>query len=223
LIALRPPEYWPGLAFFALMDEADRFVLADTFQYSRQSFQNRARLRTPQGWQWISVPLKGGQHGRPVQEVEIWERPAWLRKHARAFAYNYRSSPFYEYYEPLMTRLFDSRWTHLSELTCATVSLVRDLLGITTPLVRASALPGAPDALPAVLNAVQAEGLLSPPEAAEHDAAQAPRVRVMNYDPPSYRQNFDGFEPGMSAVDALFNYGPEALTLLRSGVRIEAG
>jgi hypothetical protein len=97
------------------------------------------------------------------------------------------------------------------------------LLGITTPLVRASALPGAPDALPAVLNAVQAEGLLSPPEAAEHDAAQVPRVRVMNYDPPSYRQNFDGFEPGMSAVDALFNYGPEALTLLRSGVRIEAG
>ena len=105
-VVIRPPDYWPGIAYMALIDRADRVVLADTFQYSRQSFQNRARLRTPQGWQWISIPLRGRQHGTPIREVMIWQRPAWLRKHLKALVYNYRGTPFFTYYEPALTDLF---------------------------------------------------------------------------------------------------------------------
>ncbi len=224
MIAVRPPEYFPGLAFFALMDAADRFVLADTFQYSRQSFQNRARLRTPQGRQWVSIPLVGRQHGRPVREVVIEQRRDWLGKHARAFSYNYRSTPFFEYYEPYFEPIFSRTWTRLSDLTCATVALLHRLLGLTTTLVRASALPGAPDTLPAVLAAVGEDALLAPESAAAHDAPLAPALRVMRYETPAYRQNFGGFVPGLSAVDVLFNYGPEARSIIRQGVRgIAAG
>ena len=70
MIAIRPPEYFPCLAYAALLLAVDCFVLADTFQYSRQSFQNRTKVRNPQGWQWVSIPLKGGQHGRPICQVE---------------------------------------------------------------------------------------------------------------------------------------------------------
>jgi len=93
------------------------------------------------------------------------------------------------------------------------------LLGLTTPLVRASALPGAPDTLPAVLAAVGADALLVPEAAAAHDAPLAPALRVMRYETPAYRQNFSGFVPGLSAVDVLFNYGPEALSIIRQGVQ----
>lgn len=218
MIAVRPPEYWPRLSYFALMDRVDRFVLADTFQYSRQSYQNRARLRTPQGWQWISVPLRGGQHGRPVCDVSIEGDPYWMGKHWRAFIFHYHSTPFFAFYEDALRPLFDVRWRCLADLTCATVEVLHRLLGLRAALVRASALPGAPADLPAVLAAVGDDGLVVPAEAAAHDAAAA--RCVFDYDDPVYRQNFAGFEAGMSALDVLFNYGPEARAVLARGARV---
>ncbi len=217
MIAVRPPEYFPRPAYFALMAGVDRFIVADTFQYSRQSYQNRARLRTPQGVQWITIPLRGRQHGRPISAVEIEQRRDWMGRHRRAFEYNYRSTPFYEYYEPDLQALFRQEWTHLADLTCATVELLHHLLGLTTPLVRASVLDGAPDTLAGVWRGAGSPPLRAPEEAAPHDQRVVPDVDVFRYRTPPYRQNFPGFAPDVSVVDLLFNYGPEAPDILAAG------
>lgn len=221
MVAVRPPEYFPRLSYMALVQHVDRFVLADTFQYSRQSFQNRSKLRNPQGWQWISVPLEAHQHGRFIRQVRINRRDPWIAKHWRAFQYNYRSTPYFEYFEPALEPFFNRDWATLGALTCASVELVHELMGFSTPLVRASELDGAPDTLAAILTAVEGKAVLSPPDAAPHDAAVAPEIRVFRFDGPTYRQNFAGFEPGMSGADLLFNYGPETRTILTEGVRVE--
>lgn len=219
MIAVRPPDYLPQLAYVALMDAVDVFVLADTFQYSRQSFQNRARLRTPQGWQWLSVPLRGGQHGMPICDVAVEGPDYWTRKHWRSFEYNYRTTPFFEFFESDLRPLYDRRWTHLGELTCAGVAVLHRLFGLSCRLVRASELPGRPDTLPAVTAALEATELLVPAAAAAHDRRLVAPLHVMHFETPVYRQNFEGFEPDLSALDLLFNYGPEARTLLRQGVQ----
>lgn len=218
MFAVRPPEYFPRPAWFALMASVDTFVVADTFQYSRQSYQNRARLRTPDGVHWISIPLRGGQHGRPIAAVEIDPRRDWPGKHRRAFEYNYRSTPFFEYYEPDFVPLFRREWTHLAALTGATIRLLHRLLGLTTELVFASALPGVPATPAAVREALGGPGLLSPEDAAPYDRRSVPDVAVFRYRTPAYRQNFPGFEPDVSVVDLLFNYGPEATGILLSGI-----
>lgn len=220
MIAVRPPEYFPRLCYMALIQHADRFVLADTFQYSRQSFQNRSKLRNPQGWQWITVPLAAHQHGRPVRQVEINRDDPWCGKHWRAFQYNYRSTPYFEYFEAEVEPFFERAWTRLGVLTCASVERLHALMGLTTPLVRASELDGAPDTLAGILAAVGEDAVVSPPDAAPHDATVTDVVQVFHYDAPPYHQNFDGFEPGMSAADLLFNYGPEASSILAQGVRV---
>ena len=234
-VAVRPPEYFPRLAYLALMQQAERFVLADTFQYSRQSFQNRARLRTPprprRSWQWISVPLKGGQHGRPICEVEVDSAPVpgqaecgqavradWQRSHWRAFRYNYQTAPFFDHYEAAFCDLFQNPWTSLGALTCASAELLHRLFGLSTTLVRASALPEAPSDLGTL--AGHDHLLLVPEATAEHDRAQVTSVQVLRYQEPVYHQNFEGFEPGLSGVDLLFNYGPSAVEILQSGVTI---
>lgn len=202
------------------MDRVDRFVVADTFQYSRQSFQNRTKLRTPQGWQWISVPLRGGQHGRPVCDVMIEGDDYWMRKHWRAFAFNYRTTPYFPFYEEGLRALLERPWRTLGDLTCATIDHLHHLLGLTTPLVRASEVASCPATLEEVLASVPGDALLAPEEAAPHDAVLVPDVGVFRYDHPAYRQNFEGFEPGMSVLDLLFNYGPQARALLREGVAV---
>lgn len=218
MIAVRPPEYWPRPEFFALMDEADEFVLADTFQYSRQSFQNRSPLRTPDGRQWISIPLKGGQHGLPILEVRIGGKHRWIGKHWRALQFNYRTTPFFEFYEHRLRPVFDRDWNRLSDLTAASVEIVRDLLGIDTPVALASQLSGAPSTLDGILEVTGREDLLIPRESLRVDAVLA--ASVLEFDAPRYRQNFEGFEPEMSVLDLLFNYGPACLTMIRSHTRL---
>lgn len=204
----------------ALVQQADTFVLADTFQYSRQSFQNRARLRNPQGWQWITVPLKGGQHGTPIDQVRLRSHLRWERMHWRALAYNYRTTPFFDHFEPVVQSVLNQTWDHLGALTCTTVPLVADVLGLDANILRASALPGRPATLPAILQAVGASTLLIPERVADIDGGHADDVRLLHLNHPTYRQNFEGFEEGMSSLDLAFNYGPEASTMLVRSVRV---
>lgn len=213
MIAIRPPEYFPRPEYVALLQQADRFVLADTFQYSRQSYQNRSKLRNPKGWQWITVPLNGYAYGEPIIEVTVDADDRWQERHWRSFMYNYRSTMYFEYFEDRFRPVFEEReWDGLANLTCHSVSVVADLLEIDTPLLRASELDEAPVTVEGVIESLDASGepLLVPPETADVDDAQGRDVRICTVEIEPYRQNFDGFEPGMSAMDYAFNYGPEA-------------
>jgi hypothetical protein len=228
----------------ALLQETDHFVLADTFQYSRRSRQNRARLRTPQGAQWITVPVRNGQTHRPVAEVEIDNRHSdestggthWRSRHRRALTYNYRSAPYFEPFEPRLTPFFERAWHELGPCACASVRLMADGAGLETPMTRATTLPGAPSTLLDIVRVVGGQmktqsrvaTLLAPPDAAAHDAALLDEaddldceVQVARFEAPRYRQHFDGFVSGLSFADLFFEYGPEARALLREGLNVE--
>lgn len=220
-IAARPPEYWPRLHFLALLDAVDRFVLADTFQYSRQSFQNRVPVRTPDGSAWLSIPLAGGQHGKPIDDVAVHGPHRWIRKHRRALHFNYRTTPFFDFYEPRLRALFEGEWDRLGDLTCTSVCLLASLYGIDTPVDRSSELLGSPSSIAAITAGVGGGEYFSAEDTLEVDRRLTDVQGVLRLEPFEYRQNFEGFEPGMSGLDLLFNYGPEALPMLRraAGVR----
>jgi hypothetical protein len=221
-VAIRPPEYWPRLAFMALVQAADRFVLADTFQYSRQSFQNRTRLRNPQGWQWLSIPLKGGQHGTDILDVQLRHHLPWQRSHRRALLYNYRTTPYYPSVEERLHTLLEAEWTHLGALTCETVEVLADALELDTPILRASTLPGSPASIPEVLAVIDPSTLLVPEPVVDLDADHAEQSRIFRFDHPIYRQNFAGFEASMSALDLLLNYGPESARMLARSTQVSS-
>lgn len=97
-IAMCPPDYFPTAAWFARFIGYDRVVLDDALQFSRQSGHNRARLRNPESWQWISVPVEHGRFTAPIRDVRIAGDPGWRTRHRKALKYNYESAPFYAYY-----------------------------------------------------------------------------------------------------------------------------
>lgn len=200
MYAIRPPEYFPGLPFWAVMMHCERFVLADTFQYTRQSFQNRTKLRNPNGWQWLTVPLKGGQRGRAIAETEIDNTVPWRGKHLRALSFNYRSAPYFEYYEDRLVDFFEREWKRLGTLTVASVALVAHFLSLPSPELLSSIDED-------FLGSESDELLL------ESDPPDLEGVRLRFRDP-HYDQNFDGFEAGMSVLDLLFNHGPNAKSIL---------
>lgn len=217
LIAVCPPEYFPGLAYAALMQAADIFVLADTFQYSRQSCHNRTRVRNSQSWQWVSVPLKGGQHGLPQYATRVRQESGWRKRHWKAFLFNYGATPFFDYFAPQLQLIYSAEWNTLSQLTCRTAQLTYQWLNLDGSVRLASELPGQPACVRDVLACLPAGTLVR-----AHGVPEPAAQMELLYEHPRYWQAFEGFQPRMCALDLLFNYGPDSAHILRTGSTLAA-
>ena len=217
MIAIQPPAYFPPLEYTALIQHVDHFILADTFRFRRGSFQDRSKLRNAQGGHWITIPLFGHPEGAPIATVDIETGGRWREKHWRSFMYDYRTTMYFEFYEDRFRPFFDVEWSNLADCTCRSVALQTALFGIDTELTRASELDGAPETMAEIVSIVEAETLVVPKGDADVEVPST-TVTSFEYDPPTYRQNFEGFEGGMSGMDLLFNYGREAPRLLADGI-----
>jgi hypothetical protein len=141
-IAIAQPTYLPWLGYFDLLDQVDKFVLLDTVQFEKQSWQQRNRIKTPPGLLWLTVPVVfRGRLGQRIADVEIREADFW-RDHLRAVELNYRRAPFFDSYYPPLSELLRSASAglRLAELTIALLRWLSQALGIKTPIVRSSEL-----------------------------------------------------------------------------------
>ncbi|MCR4319560.1 MAG: WbqC family protein [Candidatus Brocadiaceae bacterium] len=57
IVEIHQPQYLPWIGYFDKIDRANVFVLLDNVQYKKNEWQNRNRIRTSQGWQWITVTV----------------------------------------------------------------------------------------------------------------------------------------------------------------------
>jgi|LJSS01.1.fsa_nt_gb hypothetical protein len=205
-----PPMYWPPITVVAAFWCVDAVLFLDTIRYQKQSFQNRARIRTPQGWQWLIAPVRSGRSARPrsIAEIELDLSHRWFDKHWKALEFFYRRAPYFEFYEegfaPLYRRSVPQR---LIELLRPTLEWLWAALRVPARMRWAS-------------EESDWEGVTDPsswwtvPEAAL-PPRYAGRCRVLSLKPPVYPQAFAGFEANLSVLDLLFNLGPRAIETLR--------
>ncbi|MEM8600246.1 MAG: WbqC family protein [Bacteroidota bacterium] len=235
MTAIRPPEFFPSLPVAALLLTAERFVVADTFAYSRQSYQNRTRIRTSAGTgrdaMWLTVPVRKGQPGRPIRSVPLADPTgAWRRAHLRTLAACYNNAPYFAHYAPQLEHLFDAVFADnevpptLGTLTVAAMRWAHRVLASDAELVVASEQPRKPATLAEVWRDAGVEPILTLPDAAAVEQAQLPDVAqtVATFEEAARRQVFEGFVPGCGLLDLVFNYGPAARLVVREGMRFAA-
>jgi hypothetical protein len=228
-LAIAQPTYLPWLGYFGLLDQVDQFVILDTVQFEKQSWQQRNRIKTPTGLQWLTVPVTfRGRLGQRIVDVEIREPEFW-RNHLRAVELNYRRAPFFDHYYPSFSDLLRSASSglRLAELNVELLRWFLDALGIKTSLVRSSELTvdgKRTHLLAEICSVVGAKTYISPLGSADyllHDLAiltdQKVNVVFQNYVHPSYRQLFPPFQSHASALDLLFNEGEDSMKIIRSG------
>jgi hypothetical protein len=226
-IAISQPTYLPWLGYFDLIDQVDTFVLLDDVQFEKQSWQQRNRIKTPQGLHWLTVPVvfRGRLH-QLIKDVQI-RVPEFHEDHLRAMELNYRRAVFFQsYYENLAT-ILSSAGPLLAELNIRLIEWGMTVLGIRTPLVRSSDLKQEgkkTELLAKICKALRASQYVSPMGAAvyllgEKEALEKHGVEVVfqNYTHPEYSQLFPPFVPYACVADLLFNVGPDALGIIRSG------
>jgi hypothetical protein len=230
-IAIAQPTYLPWLGYFDLLDQVDKFVLLDTVQFEKQSWQQRNRIKTPTGLLWLTVPVVfRGRLGQRIVDVEIREAAFW-RDHLRAVELNYRRAPFFDEYYPAFSELLPaaSSGLCLAELNIHLLHWLAELLGIKTPIVRSSelAVDGKRTHLLAdICSLMGATTYVSPLGSADYLLYELPiltgagvDVAFQHYEHPLYRQLFLPFQSHASVLDLLFNEGGNSLPMIRSGRR----
>jgi len=226
-IAIMQPAYLPWLGYFDLMDQADVFVLLDSVSFEKSSWQQRNRIKTAQGLQWLTVPVRR-RFGQLISEVEI-KTPAFWKKHLRALEINYHRTPYFQAYFPALGRVYEqaAESTRLVDLDIRLIEWLASTFGIGTPIVKSSTLKvqGKRTALVAsICERLGCSTYLSPLGAAVYllnelaeFSERGIEVLFHHYDHPFYRQLYEPFLSHASVIDLLFNEGERSLEVIQSG------
>ena len=231
LAAIMQPTYLPWIGYFDLIDQADVFVFLDSVQFEKQTWQQRNRIRTANGLEWLTVPVFiKGRFGQSIRDVVI-RTTGFPDKHIRALKQHYGKAPYCgEYLGELEEIIFSARNDpSLARLNIALIRWLSDRLGIPGRFSCASELAAEGERstrLVSILQALGATRYLSPRGSMDYlrsdrqvfGKAGIPIV-VQDYAHPEYRQLYRPFEPGASAIDLLFNEGPGAAEIIRAGRR----
>lgn len=225
------PTFLPWLGWFDLADQSDVMVILDDVAFSKQSWQQRNRIRTRNGLELLTVPVKSsGRLGQQIMECELADQP-FAKKMVTTLRANYAKAPFFsDAIDELATTMETAADTgSLVELNCALILWMAEKLKVTTPMIRASTLGAGGERgehVAAICESVGADRYLSPAGAEDYliedKAAFDQRgisVMLHVYEHPEYVQRFAPFLPYASALDLIFNAGPAAAEVMRYGRR----
>lgn len=224
IVAVHQPNFLPWLGYFYKWAACDWLVFLDDAQYSKNSFINRNRIKTPAGEQWISAPVRHkGRLGQTINETRLTEDHQWVKKILGSIQGNYARAPFFESYYPTLERVLADPPSGLAELNLALLDWAAGHLGLSTPTVRASELTGvqgtATERLVSICRALAADVYLSGAGGQKYQEEEAfagaeVELRLSDFQHPVYPQLWEDFVPNLSVIDLLFNCGPNSLGII---------
>jgi hypothetical protein len=228
-VAIHQPHFLPWLGYLDRMIQSDLFVLLDHVQFERRNYQNRTQIRVDEEARWLTVPVVQLSQKEKIIDKRV-DNPAapasrwWGPNAFQTLRYAYRKAPYFERYSPPIQAILETRFEKLVDLNQAMLDYLRECLEIDTPVVRSSEIgvEGArSELLLNICKAVGADTFLGGMGGSRHyldlDAFAAAGMGVawQEFEHPTYVQcGSTSFIKGLSAIDLLFNCGPDAAGML---------
>lgn len=209
IITIHQPDFLPWLGFFKRWRDSDLYVVLDDVQYLRRGWQNRDRIKTANGTQWLTVPVrKSGRYDQQIREVEL-EAGNWRSKHLRTMRAAYAKAPNFDKTFKALEALYLQGFEKLIDFNMSLLEWAASELGVATPVRFSSELCVASlkterlvDLTQAVDGTVYSTGTGSRAYLEEDlFAARGIEVRWQQWAPPPYPQLHGEYVPMLSVID----------------------
>ena len=204
-LLLQPTFFAPIVQYVAMALESDIiFEKHDNFQ--KQTYRNRCYIYGANGKQLLTVPVHRSENGgrQKTKDIKIDNSFPWKRNIIRSLESSYRSSPYFEYYEDDIVKVFEKDYDYLLDLNLFAHEVISESLQLEETL--------------SYSNSFELESKVSLDMRHLASAKKAPL-----YDFEKYTQVFDdkhGFISNLSILDLLFNEGTNALDYLQQQIEI---
>jgi len=222
IVGIHQPNFLPWIGYFYKIARSDAFVFLDSVQYSKNSFINRNRIKTPQGAVWLTVPVSF-KFGQLINEVTISNKTDWREKHLKTLEMNYKRATFFEDVFKIIKRIYYLKdWQNLSDFNIRLIRAVLSYLGLDKPLVKSSSLNvkgKSTELLLQIIKKVDGNIYLSGFGGAKYQEEklfkkEGIELVYYNFSHPTYAQLWGNFISNLSIIDLLFNYGKESTKII---------
>jgi len=224
-VAIVQSNYIPWKGYFDMIAAVDEFILYDDMQYTRRDWRNRNQIKTPQGVQWLTVPVvvKGKYHQK-IRDTEI-DGPDWASIHWKNLLSNYRRAEHYgeiaEWLEPIYLQ---ESFGRLSQMNSRFIEAICAYLGINTKITNSwdyALADGKTERLAELCLQAGGTEYISGPAAKDYvdeNVFSDLGINLTWFDYagyPAYPQLWGEFTHGVTILDLLFNCGKESPRYMR--------
>jgi len=225
-VAILQSNYIPWKGYFDIIAAVDEFILFDEMQYTVNDWRNRNRIKTPNGLQWLTVPvLTKGRYGQKISEAEIKSSANWAKDHWKAICLNYSRAPYFKFVSERLEPYYNTAdHSHVSQLNRKLIDFACEALSITTKITDSRdyvLAEGKTERIVDLCLQAGANEYISGPAAKSYLDEQLFEQRGIKLtwfdynDYPEYPQLWGTFEHSVSIIDLLFNCGHDARRYLK--------
>lgn len=225
-VAIVQSNYVPWKGYFDMIAAVDEFILFDDMQYTRRDWRNRNLIKTPQGLQWLTVPVQvKGKYDQKIKETEIAGFD-WAQQHWKSIVQNYKKARYFNETSHIFEKIYlDSKFTHLSLLNELLIKEICKFLRIKTKISHSSdysLVDGKTEKLLELTLQSGGDEYVSGPAAKDYledDLFFAKGIKLTwfsyeNYQP--YPQLWGDFIHGVSILDLIFNCGSDSIKYMKN-------
>jgi len=224
-IAILQSNYIPWKGYFDIINMVDEFILYDDVQYTKNDWRNRNKIKTPNGVQWLTIPTRHEMLSQKIKNTRI-SYTNWNKKHWKSFITNYSKAKYFKEYKDIFEDAFlNCNEIYLSQINFKFITLINDILGITTQIRFSSEfnlIDGKSERLLGICKDCNADIYLSGPSAKgylDEDIFQREGISVewMDYSNyPKYHQLYPPFRHDVTILDLIFNEGKNSQKFMKS-------
>ncbi|MGV8948025.1 MAG: WbqC family protein [Candidatus Paracaedibacter sp.] len=225
IIAIMQPTYIPWVGYLAMIEKSDQFVFLDNVQFNHRSWQQRNRIKTSKGGEWLTISaITKGRSSQLIHNVECTNLNNDIKNHLLKISRNYSKAPFFKEFYPELFHIMEETCLKsdnlLSLFNIEIIKFLCDYIGIKKKFLLSSQMPvvGQKDELLANIcvflkgvNYFSAVGSKIYLEASEQFNKNNISIAYHNYTQPLYPQLHGDFIEGMSCIDMVFNTPRENL------------
>jgi len=236
-LAIMQPYFFPHLAYFQLMKEADEWIVFDEIQFIDKGWINRNRILHPnesKGWQYITIPLTGRKQFSKISELHIHPEKNWRAEILGKLTHYKKSAPFYRDTMGFIEECFEDHCDDLSSFLTSTLKKCATKLQVSTPIkiqsemswdnlavdhpgqwaLAISKICGADE----YINPIGGKDIFVNNEFVEAGIA----LKFLESEQISYGQKRSSFEPGLSIIDVLMWNSPEQINEMLMQYKVKA-
>ncbi|MDO8805358.1 MAG: WbqC family protein [Elusimicrobiota bacterium] len=222
-LGIMQPYFFPYIGYFQLMNAVDEFVVYDNIEFTKKGWINRNRVLVNGKDSYITLPLKKDSdflHIRDRYLAGTW--PLEKKKMLNRIAGSYRKAPLFGAVYPVIEKCLNSGETNLFKFILNSLVVVKEYLGIRTPLIVSSTAPidhslKAEGKVVAICKARKADAYLNPIGglqlySREGFKAEGIDLSFIKSAECPYAQYNNDFVPWLSIIDVMMFNSKEGIT-----------
>jgi hypothetical protein len=219
ILSIMQPTYLPWLGYFNLIKTSDIFVIYDTVQLTKRSWQVRNRIKSKDGEMYLTIPIKktSDRDSTKIIDAEIDYSKDWQKNHLNAIFHSYKKSKYFDEVYPIVESHLSKKHKNLSNLTSSFIIDMCDLFGIKTEILFSSEIHyqgKKSESLISICNFFKTNKYKSVKGSMDYILNDKNLFIENNidliwheYTHPVYNQMYGDFLSHMSIIDCMFNVG----------------